>query len=90
MKKLLACILAAGVSWAVAAPQTATLSVPGMYCASCPLTVKMALSRVEGVRRIQVSYERREAVVAFDDARTSIQALTKASAEAGYPATIKH
>ena len=30
-------------------PQTVTLSVPGMTCAACPITVKKALSKVEGV-----------------------------------------
>jgi len=31
------------------AEQTVTLDVPGMTCAACPITVKTALNRVEGV-----------------------------------------
>ena len=43
------------------AEQTVTLDVPGMTCAACPITVKTALNRVEGVRQVDVSFERREA-----------------------------
>lgn len=81
--------LAAAASLAVAAPQTVKLSVPGMTCAACPITVKKALSKVDGVSKAEVSYEKREAVVTFDDSRASVQKLTKASADAGYPATVK-
>jgi len=72
-------------SWA--APQNVTLSVPDMTCSACPITVKLALSRVEGVSQVSVSYPDREAVVTFDDALTSIEALTKATSDAGYPST---
>ncbi|BFN28256.1 mercuric transport protein periplasmic component precursor [Pseudomonas sp. SCT] len=93
MKKVLAAfffifssIIAAPI-WA--ATQTITLSVPGMTCAACPLTVKKALTKVNGVTGADVSYENREAIVTFDDARTSVEALIKATANAGYPASIK-
>ena len=82
-------VLAAAAATALAAPQTVKLSVPGMTCATCPITVKVALTRVDGVSKAEVSYERREAVVTFDDAKTSVQKLAKASADAGFPATVK-
>lgn len=72
-----------------AASQTVTLSVPGMTCAVCPITVKKALSGVDGVSRVGVSYEKLEAIVTFDDARTNVQKLTKATEDAGYPASVK-
>ena len=91
MKKLAALIsLAATLSApAWAATKTVTLSVPGMTCEACPITVKKALSRVGGVEKAEVSFEKREAVVTFDDAKTNADALTKATANAGYPATVK-
>lgn len=90
MTRLLAClVLAAAASAAAAAPRTVTLSVSGMTCAACPLTVKKALTKVEGVTQAEVSYERGEAIVTFDDRKASVQQLTKASADAGYPATVK-
>lgn len=74
---------------ALAATQTVTLSVPGMTCPVCPITVKKALSSVEGVSKAAVNFDKREAVVTFDDARTSIRKLTKATEDAGYPAAVK-
>jgi mercuric ion binding protein len=74
---------------AVAAPQTVTLSVPGMTCAACPITVKQALSRVSGVDKIGVSLERKEVVVSFDDTKTNVAALTKATENAGYPSSVQ-
>lgn len=71
----------------LAAQQTLTLSVPGMTCAACPITVKAALNKVDGVSQVDVSYEDLEAVVTFDDTRASVDALTEATTNAGYPST---
>ena len=90
MKKLFAALaLAAVVAPAWAAMQTVTLSVPGMTCESCPITVKKALSKVDGVSKTDVSFEKRQAVVTFDDAKTSVPKLTKATEDAGYPSSAK-
>ncbi|MEW6312608.1 MAG: mercury resistance system periplasmic binding protein MerP [Pseudomonadota bacterium] len=90
MKQLFAAIaLAAVVAPAWAATQTVTLSVPGMTCAACPITVKKALSKVDGVSQVQVAFEKREAVVTFDDAKANVEALTRATTNAGYPSTAK-
>ena len=90
MKKLFAALaLIAVVSPVWAATKTVTLSVPGMTCATCPITVKKALTQVEGVTKTEVSFEKREAIVTFDDAKTNSEALTKATEDAGYPSTIK-
>ena len=72
-----------------AATQTVTLSVPSMTCATCPITVKMALSKVEGVIEAKVTWEPKEAVVIYDDAKTTPAALTQATENAGYPSTVK-
>lgn len=74
---------------ALAEPRSVTLAVPGMNCAACPITVKKALSQVAGVHKVEVSYERREAVVNFDDAKVATPRLMRATADAGYPSTVK-
>lgn len=76
----------AGTAWA--ATKTVTLSVPTMDCPACPITVKKALTKVPGVAQANVNFEKREATVTFDDAKTTAEALTKATKEAGYPSTI--
>lgn len=91
MKRLAALVaLAATLSVpAWAATRTVSLAVPGMTCAACPITVKKALTKVDGVHKAEVRYARREAVVTFDDARTNAAALTKATGNAGYPSAVK-
>ena len=89
MKKLVAmAALAILVSPVRAATQTVTLSVPGMTCAACPITVKKALSKVSGVSKVDVNLDRREARVTFDDTKANVEVLTRATRNAGYPATV--
>lgn len=45
--------------------------------------------KVEGVSKVDVGFEKREAVVTFDDTKASVQKLTKATADAGYPSSVK-
>ncbi|MBI2751633.1 MAG: cation transporter, partial [Burkholderiales bacterium] len=45
--------------------------------------------KVEGVNKVDVTFETREAVVTFDDVKTSVQKLTKATGDAGYPSSVK-
>jgi len=80
-------ILVATPAWA--ATQTVTLSVPDMNCPACPITVKKALSKVDGVGKINVNFEKRETTVVFDDTKTGISKLTEATEMAGYPSSLK-
>lgn len=74
---------------ALAAERTVTLDVDNMTCSSCPYIVKKALMRVPGVSAAEVSFEDKIATVTFDDETTSVGALTRATANAGYPATVR-
>lgn len=93
MKTLVAAVIATTLFMltgvAVAATKTVTLAVKNMTCAVCPITVKKALNKVAGVTKTEVSYEHKEAVVTYDDARTNVEALIKATADAGYPSSLK-
>ena len=68
-----------------AATKTVTLNVPGMTCPACPITVNKALNKVQGVSQVGVIYEKKQAVVTFDDTKTDTKALVKATTDAGYP-----
>lgn len=88
MRKYFAVVLAAlaaAAGPALAAPRQVTLSVPTMDCDTCPITIRVALMKVPGVSKAVVSYARRNAKVTFDDAKTNVAALTKATEAAGYP-----
>jgi len=85
----LAALLALNITPTLAAQKTVTLAVPGMRCAACPITVKKALTRVDGVTRAEVDYDKRQASVTFDDARVSVDQLSRATSEAGYPSSVR-
>ncbi len=86
---LAALLLASASAPGLAALQTVTLQVPGMTCAACPITIKKALSKVPGVRKVDVNLIRLEAVVSFDDSKASVADLTTATTNAGYPSSAK-
>ena len=90
MKKLLTIIaLSAALSApAWAATTTVTLSVPGMKCATCPITIKKALNKVEGVENIEVNLEKKEAVVTFDNTKTTVETVLEATKNAGFPSSV--
>jgi mercuric ion binding protein len=60
-----------------------------MDCATCPITIKAALVKVPGVSKVKVSYERREAVIVYDDAKATVADLKKATEDVGYPSMLK-
>lgn len=69
--------------------QTITLSVPGMTCATCPITVKKALESVNGVSEVKVNFKAKTATVTFNPHQASVSDLTTATLEkAGYPSTL--
>ena len=73
----------------LAAEKTVVLSVPSMYCGLCPISVRKALEKVPGVANVKATYEPKEAVVDFDDAKTSVEKLLEATKRAGFPALVK-
>ena len=87
-RALSALVLAAVLSAAgpaMAAEKTVTLAVDNMYCSACPYTVKQSLAKVAGVGEVSVSYEKKTAIVTYDDQQTALAALTAATTQAGYP-----
>jgi periplasmic mercuric ion binding protein len=71
---------------ASAAERTVILAVENMTCATCPLTVKTAPKRIDGVKDVKVDFDKKTATVVFDDAKTTREAIAEASRVAGFPA----
>jgi len=65
------------------------LEVEGMTCRACPKTVSTALKDVDGVYSVDATYEPPEAVVRFDPDKTSVETLTQATENVGYPSQPK-
>jgi len=72
-----------------AAPQTITLAVKNMTCSMCPITIRKALEKVNGVAQVKVDPDTKTATVTFDPDKTNAPALIKATTGAGYPASLK-
>ncbi|NOZ11828.1 MAG: mercury resistance system periplasmic binding protein MerP [Gammaproteobacteria bacterium] len=69
--------------------KTITLDVQNMTCALCPLTVRKSLEKVEGVIKAEASFDTKTATVTFNPAKTTLEALTQATTNAGYPSKLK-
>ncbi len=72
-----------------AATKTVTLDVTGMTCPVCPITIKKALNKVQGVSKVNVNYEKKQAVVTFDDTKADTKTLVKATTDAGFPSQLE-
>jgi len=69
--------------------QKVTLDIEKMTCAMCPITVRKAIEEVDGVLSVVADYDTKTAVVVFDPAKATIEAIAKASTNAGYPAIVQ-
>ena len=71
-----------------AAPRTITLAVKGMTCGGCVLGTRKVLTRLPGVARADVSYEKGIAVVTYDPAKVTVEQMVAAIKTLGYTATL--
>ena len=74
---------------AQAEPRTVQLDVQKMFCSTCPITVRLALRKTPGVLDAKVTLEPPVADVTYDDSKTSPEQLTRATANAGFPSTLR-
>lgn len=91
MKKILimlSMLMMANITFA--AEKTVFLDVPTMTCAVCPFTVEKALKGVDGVTAADVYFDEKMAKITFNDEKTTEEALTEATKNAGYPSTVKN
>ncbi len=79
------------VKAAVTEAQTKVFAIENMTCPACPFTVKKAMTRVAGVKKVTVDFNAKTATAVFDPTVTSIDDIANASSDVGYPATpIEH
>ena len=67
--------------------QVQSFSIEKMTCAACPITVKKAMQRVDGVKDVDIDFETKTAIATFDPALTNADEIAAASTGVGYPAT---
>lgn len=69
-------------------PRRVTLSIEGMTCGGCAISARRVLTRLDGVRSADVSYENRRAVVTYDASKVTIEQMFAAIETLGYKATL--
>lgn len=67
---------------------TATIQVEGMTCGACATSVRLALTRQEGVASAKVSLEKKQAVVTYDPTKVTRQQLVEAINQTGFKAKL--
>ena len=68
------------------AEKTQTFAIENMSCASCPITVRLAMEGVAGVKSVKVDFEAKTARDVYDPSTATVAAIAAASTDAGYPA----
>lgn len=69
-------------------PSRVTLSIEGMTCGSCVISVRRVLTRLDGVRSAEVSYENQRAVVTYDASKVTIEQMIAAIETLEYKAKV--
>ncbi len=85
---LIGLLLATSLAWG-ADTATTTLRVEGMTCGGCVPAVNAQLKRTDGVLSYEVSFERGEAVVRYDPAKTTPEKIAESVTKTGYSAAVK-
>jgi len=67
--------------------ETVRLNVKKMTCNHCVMAVKKSLEEIEGVVSAEVTLSPPRAVVTCDPSRVTVDRLTAATGEEGYPST---
>jgi copper chaperone CopZ len=79
-------VLTFGVITAAAFTKTVTIKVDGMKCAKCSASVSKALKATEGVESAEVSSEKGEAVIKYDDQKLNETKLREVINSTGFKA----
>lgn len=66
-----------------------TFHVPDMECPNCAMHLQNLEDDVDGVKRIEASYQKMSMVVEFDESKVSIQHIIQAANEIGYHPVLK-
>jgi len=68
--------------------RTQIFAIENMTCATCPITVKKAMGKVDGVRSVDVDFDAKTATVVYDPSIATVEQIAAASTNAGYPASL--
>lgn len=79
-------MLSLGAISASAATKTITIRVEGMKCNHCSTSVAKALKATDGVEKVEISHEKGEAVIQYDDQKVTEARLREVINSTGFKA----
>lgn len=65
-----------------------TLHIEGMTCGGCAIAVRKVLARLDGVQKVDVTYETKRAVVQYDPAKVGTKQMVEAVETLRYTAKV--
>lgn len=70
--------------WEIVATIKKKFAINGMHCGSCAVSVGMILRAVDGVKSARADFDTKTAIIEYDDAVASPEAMNKAIEGLGY------
>ncbi len=67
--------------------QTAAFEISGMNCSACEEEVKHEVNKLNGIVKVESSYEKNNAQVQFDNSKSNLDQIVKAINSTGYTVT---
>jgi copper chaperone CopZ len=67
--------------------QTVEFTISGMTCSGCEETIKHEVNKLNGIIKVEASYENSNAEIQFDNTKTNINEIEKAINSTGYQVT---
>ncbi len=88
---LLICLIGAFPTESVGSERmlsTITLCLKNMNCPICNITVQRSLKAIKGVEKAKADFKEGTAVIQYDANQATVEQLTEATTNAGYPAKV--
>ena len=79
-------MLALGASSVLAASKSVTIRVEGMKCNNCSSSIAKALKATDGVEKVEISHEKGEAVIQYDEQKVTEAKLREVINGTGFKA----
>ena len=76
--------LAVALPLVAAEQQTLVLDIKGMHCGGCASGIEAMLRRVDGVTKVNVSFEESAATVEYDPTKANAEKIIEAIEKMGY------
>ena len=79
-------VIAFAAIGALAVTKKSTIRIDGMMCSKCTSSVEKALKATPGVEKVEVSLDRKDAVVEYDDEKVTEAKLREVINSTGFKA----